>query len=145
MSFWYFLPTVPPGFRFHIIDYRHIADFAVHKEQTVLYFHPLRPLFHRQVLLCAAVRMDLIQSLRRRTDYDPAEFLANSDGNRGLRRRLDGSLVILSTISGLVVSRDEGATWQVEAPDWFRAMKRHPYRYRHPSHCRKMSDLRRSL
>lgn len=22
-----------------------------------------------------------------------------------------------------MVSRDEGATWQVEAPDWFRAMK----------------------
>ena len=61
-----------PGFRFHIIDHRHITDFAVHKKQTVLYFHPLRPLFHRQVLLCAAVRMDLIQSLRRRTDYDPA-------------------------------------------------------------------------
>ncbi len=57
------------------------------------------------------------------TELDLTEFLANSDGNRGLRRRLDGSLVILSTISGLVVSRDEGATWQVEAPDWFRAMK----------------------
>ena len=57
------------------------------------------------------------------TELDLTEFLANSDGNRGLRRRLDGSLVILSTIGGLVVSEDEGATWQAEAPDWFRAMK----------------------
>lgn len=56
-------------------------------------------------------------------ELDLTEFLANSDGNRGLRRRLDGSLVILSTISGLVVSEDEGATWQAEAPDWFQAMK----------------------
>lgn len=56
-------------------------------------------------------------------ELDLTEFLANSDGNRGLRRRLDGSLVILSTIGGLVVSEDEGATWQAEAPDWFRAMK----------------------
>ena len=57
------------------------------------------------------------------TELDLTEFLANSDGNRGLRRRLDGSLVILSTIGGLVVSEDEGATWQAEAPDWFQAMK----------------------
>ncbi len=56
-------------------------------------------------------------------ELDLTEFLANSDGNRGLRRRLDGSLVILSTIGGLVVSEDEGATWQTEAPDWFQAIK----------------------
>lgn len=54
---------------------------------------------------------------------DLTEFLSNSDGNRGIRRRSDGSLVILSVLNGLVVSQDDGATWQTEAPDWFTAMQ----------------------
>lgn len=56
-------------------------------------------------------------------ELDLQEFLSNSEGNRGIRRRADGSLVILSTLNGLVVSQDEGVTWQTETPDWFAAMK----------------------
>lgn len=54
---------------------------------------------------------------------DLTELLSGSEGNRGIRRRSDGSLVILSTLNGLVVSRDEGATWQSEVPEWFQDMQ----------------------
>lgn len=57
-------------------------------------------------------------------ELDLTEQLSGSEGNRGIRRRADGSLVILSTLNGLVVSKDDGVTWQTEAPDWFAAMKR---------------------
>ncbi len=56
-------------------------------------------------------------------ELDLTEFLSSSEGNRGIHRLADGSLVILSTLNGLVVSKDDGATWQTEMPDWFAAMK----------------------
>lgn len=54
---------------------------------------------------------------------DLTEFLSGSEGNRGIRRRADGNLVILNTLKGFVVSQDEGATWQTEEPEWFTAMR----------------------
>lgn len=48
--------------------------------------------------------------------------LLSGDGNRGIRQRDDGSLVILNTYSGFLVSEDEGVTWEAETPAWLDAM-----------------------
>ena len=54
-------------------------------------------------------------------ETDLSELL-EGDGNRGIRQRDDGSLVILNTYSGFLVSEDEGVTWEAEIPAWLDAM-----------------------
>ena len=38
-------------------------------------------------------------------------------------KREDGSLVILDRIYGPLVSGDQGSTWSMETPDWFKEMQ----------------------
>lgn len=40
-----------------------------------------------------------------------------------MSRLTDGSLVIMDRDAGMLVSRDEGATWTEETPDWFAELK----------------------
>ena len=54
-------------------------------------------------------------------ETDLSELLV-ADGNRGIHRREDGSLVILNTFTGFLVSGDEGVTWEEEMPAWLDAM-----------------------
>lgn len=37
--------------------------------------------------------------------------------------REDGSLVVMDHDAGMIISKDQGATWTVETPDWFADMK----------------------
>lgn len=37
--------------------------------------------------------------------------------------REDGSLVVMDRDAGMIISKDQGATWTVETPDWFAEMK----------------------
>lgn len=37
--------------------------------------------------------------------------------------REDGSLVVMDHDAGMIISKDQGATWTVETPDWFAEMK----------------------
>lgn len=56
-------------------------------------------------------------------ETDLSELLPE-DGNRGIHRREDGSLVILNTFTGFLVSKDEGMTWEAEMPEWLDAMNK---------------------
>ncbi len=40
-----------------------------------------------------------------------------------MSRLADGSLVIMDKSAGMLVSKDEGATWTAETPDWFAELK----------------------
>ena len=40
-----------------------------------------------------------------------------------MSRLADGSLVIMDKSAGMLVSKDEGATWTAEMPDWFAELK----------------------
>lgn len=46
-----------------------------------------------------------------------------STASRDLCMREDGSLVIMDSSVGMLVSQDQGATWTEETPDWFADMK----------------------
>lgn len=54
-------------------------------------------------------------------ETDLSELLPG-DGNRGLHRRADGSLVIMNAYTGFLVSEDEGITWKEDTPAWMEAM-----------------------
>lgn len=51
-------------------------------------------------------------------ELDLSEQVSNS-GATDLRVREDGSFVIMDREVGMLVSKDQGATWNVETPDWF--------------------------
>lgn len=57
------------------------------------------------------------------TETDLTKLPLNGEAVRGIRRLSDGSLVILNTESGFVVSGDEGVTWEIQTPEWMSAMQ----------------------
>ena len=52
------------------------------------------------------------------TEINLTEQLINGKASHGIRRLSDGRLVILNTTAGLVVSEDEGLTWEAQRPEW---------------------------
>lgn len=52
------------------------------------------------------------------TEIDLTEQLINGKASHGIRRLSDGRLVILNTTAGLVVSEDEGLSWEAQRPEW---------------------------
>lgn len=53
-------------------------------------------------------------------EFDLSEQLSRP---RVMRMLEDGSIVILDANTGILVSKDQGATWSDDTPDWFIAMK----------------------